>query len=153
MISTEPLHYLVFDPGETTGVAEFDINGQLITMTQMKKKELFEYLDSLESNPPSVVIYEEYMIFAHKAASHSYSKVPTIQIIGAIVYFGHRIKAQVVEQKSQCKPLGYKYSGMTVPKNHSKSHGPDAMAHGYYYLINNNIIGPDLKSRRENGAP
>ena len=134
------LHYLVIDPGETSGVVEFTATGEVIAMHQLKKDELYTYLDKLHESPPQVIVYEEYKIFAHKAASHTNSKVPTLQIIGAIKYFGHRVKATVVEQPSQAKVIGYKYGGFNAPKNHALSHGPDALAHGWYYLVKHKIL-------------
>jgi hypothetical protein len=135
------IKYVAIDPGETTGVAEFDADGKVLGMHQFKVKELYEYFERLYDTPPQVVIFEEYRIFAHKKDSHINSKVPTIQIIGAIKYFAWRCKATAVEQPSQHKPFGYKYGGFNPPKDHSKSHGPDALAHGFYYLVTNRVIG------------
>jgi hypothetical protein len=149
--------YIAIDPGETSGVAEFDKNGQLVSMHQFKRDDLFDYLAEREANLPETLIFEEYMVFAHKLSAHAWSKLETVQVIGALVFWCHRNGVKCVEQKAQAKILGYKYMGATAPKNHDKSHGPDAAAHGIYWLVNHKIIKSDLtfnapKTKSENGA-
>lgn len=139
------IKFVAIDPGETSGVSEFDENGQIIKMHQFRRDDLFDYLATLEAELPSVVIFEEYMVFGHRLSAHAWSKLETSQIIGAIVYWCHRHHVKCVEQKAQAKVLGYKYMGSNTPKNHSKSHGPDAAAHAVYWLMHNKVIGTDLK--------
>ena len=141
--------YIACDPGETSGVAEFNEKGQLVVMHQFKRDDLFDYLSDRETNLPETLIFEEYMIFAHKMSAHAWSKVPTLQIIGALVYWCHKNGVKCVEQKAQAKVLGYKYMGATAPKNHTKSHGPDAAAHGIYWLMHHKIINPDLTPKEK----
>jgi hypothetical protein len=136
---------IALDPGNTTGVAEFSSEGKLLAMHQLDIPHLYDYLVELEETPPEVIIYEEYVIMNHKIDAHRFSKVPTIQVIGAIVYAGHKMKCKVVEQRREAKTLGYKYANMLQPKDHKKSHGPDAVAHGYYYLINHKIVKPQVR--------
>lgn len=138
--NADDVHYFVCDPGNTSGVAIFDTAGQLKSMEQYPKEAFMDYLLDFPPPYPRVVVIEEYRIFPNKASTHAYSKVDTIQIIGIIKAAAHKWGANVVEQALQAKPLGYKYAGMKPPKDHSKSHGPDAVAHGYYFLVKNGII-------------
>lgn len=133
-------HYFACDPGNTSGVAIFNSDGSLMSMGQYAKDAFMDYLRDYPEPYPKVVIIEEYRIFPNKASTHAYSKVDTIQIIGMVKSAAHKWGAEVIEQALQAKPLGYKFAGMKPPKDHSKSHGPDAVAHGYYYLVKQGVI-------------
>lgn len=133
-------HYMACDPGNTSGVAIFNSDGSLNSMNQYVKEDFMDYLRDYPEPYPRVVIIEEYRVFPNKASTHAYSKVDTIQIIGMIKAAAHKWGAEAVEQPLQAKTMGYKYAGMKPPSDHSKSHSPDAVAHGYYYLVKNNVI-------------
>ena len=140
-LEEKTITYLAFDPGETTGVAEFNSVGALLDMHQLKIDALLDYLADMKFKPKTIII-EEYKIFAHKAKAHTNSKVPTIQVIGMIKSYAHRWGSAVVEQPSQAKVLGYKLSNTKQAKDHKFSHQLDAYVHGYYHLIKHGVITP-----------
>lgn len=140
-LESKTIWLIAFDPGETTGVAEFNSVGECLALHQLKINDLLDYLADMPYKPHIVVI-EEYRIFAHKAASHSQSKVPTIQVVGMIKSYAHRWAAKCVEQPVQAKVLGYKLSNTKQAANHKNSHQLDAFVHGYYWLVKHKIVIP-----------
>ena len=134
------MNLLAFDPGDTTGWAFF-ADGMLTKWDQAKG--LKSLLNAIKELPtPDVIVVEDYRI--RPGVNHSYSRVNTIQIIGALKAKALETNAKFILQEPSIKPIGYKWMGMDVPKDHSVSHETDAMAHGYYYLVRTNVRQPWL---------
>ena len=133
--------WLSIDPGLTTGYATFKSNGDLIrtgTVVVKENADLYKWLNCL----PYVldgIIMEDYTLFPWKAMGQSWDKLHTVRFIGAIQYWASQYGTPVIFQPPSVKPIGYKWAGMTKPKNHAYSHEPDAFVHGVYYLQNAGI--------------
>lgn len=143
--------YLAVDPGNTTGWASFDIEGKPLDMG-MLQVVFGEDLDAnlitnlLDTIKPTVLIIEEYVLFGHKARAQTGSKMFTSRIIGLFEAWAGVNNVKVHFQRSDIKPIGYKWAGIKVPRNHSQSHQTDAYVHGIYWLIRNNIRKPGVST-------
>lgn len=145
-LSAREVKYVAFDPGETTGFAQFDPSGDLIRSGKIsvagKPERLYQELPLAIPGTTRVVIIEDYELFAHKAAAQSWSKLETVRYIGAIQYHAHLLKAEVVFQKPNVKPVAYMWAGIEVPKQKIMTHETDAFVHGVYYLQKSGIRKP-----------
>lgn len=131
--------YLAVDPGETSGWATFDENGEVISLGQVKGFDEFgDFLDTFDTQPPKVVIVEAYRV--REQNKNFGSKVPTIQVIGMLRRKTKKVwNAEFVEQESHIKTVGYMWAGLKPESNHAKSHKFDAFVHGVWYLQKNGI--------------
>ena len=83
-----PERLLCLDPGETTGWALFEKSklsnwGQIKTV--IDDKILWDNLEDLFIiQEPTAIICEDYRIYQHKLARHSFSPVLTLRLIGGI---------------------------------------------------------------------
>ena len=140
--------YLAIDPGISTGVATFKENGDLIRTETLKgRDQLYDYLRSLvmpglmnySVYPVLTVIMEDFKLYPWKAMAQSWDKLETVRFIGAIEFWAERCNFPVVFQDPNIKGIGYRWAGISKPKNHSLSHETDAFVHGVYYLQNAGI--------------
>src|SRR4051812_23211924 len=116
--------YLGLDPGVTTGYAMSDDSGILIDYGQLKKDELFDFLQDLH---PTIIVVENFKI--RPGHNFNWNGMEVIRVIGAIEYRAHELGARLVFQEPSVKSVGYKWAGMPTPKSHSQSHQTDAWAH------------------------
>jgi hypothetical protein len=135
---------LALDPGETTGAALFDASELEVTLlatAQIKTWPLhaavshFERL--LELHKPTVVVYEKYHIYEWKAEDHSWSSVPTIQIIGCLKTLCIQRKIPYGSQTAQVAKqfcTDEKLETWNFYKKGEK-HARDAVRHGCYFLL------------------
>lgn len=141
-----------FDPGDTTGYAVYD-DGALVTWgSERGMKDLINKLVDLEEQygPPENIVVEDYRIRPN--VNHTYSRVNTIQVIGALKSRAIEYDAKYFLQQPSIKPIAYKWFGMQAPKNHEISHETDAMVHGYYWLVRNKYRKPALIEKAEESA-
>lgn len=134
-----PERLLALDPGHTTGWAVFEggeptASGQVAT-----EAEGWECIYRLfQDTNPTMVVYENYRIYAHKLARHSNSEVYTLRLIGAIEFIcevlckipyynrmAQEAKGFVTDEK--LKKWGYYKTG--------EKHARDAIRHGCYFLL------------------
>lgn len=136
-------YFLVFDPGETTGVAVFDSEGVVADMFQLDTiVEVGSYLEEMFSFSQNVcvkVLYESFKVFPW--VKQGGSEVPAAQVIGIIKYLCHKRGIPTEEIDPKYKRIGYAWSGKKPPSNHANSHGPDAEALGEYWLRKNKVKG------------
>jgi hypothetical protein len=138
-----PKRLLVFDPGKTTGWALFkDGNyadsGQLSECWNEQEEVDAKLLNCfIEEMDPDFVLYEDYRIYSHKLDRHSYSKVPTLRVIGSIetvcdlrdIPFH---KQMAVTAKAFCTDTKLKDWGLMKIGN---KHAMDAIRHACYFLL------------------
>lgn len=141
--------YLAFDPGETTGWALFNDDGSINGWGQLTEEQLQYKLDLWEHEPIDVVICEGFIIFRHKARKFAGNRMVTIQIIGMIKRFAHKICAKYVEQDADILPMAQMKTQVKMPSNHAESHKVSAFNHGAWYLIQQGIRKSALEE--ENG--
>lgn len=136
--------YVAIDPGETTGWAAFDENGNLINMGQFKLVAQTQVLTELISNTPNLkaVICEDYRNhgFAGARAQKRWSRNQTSKNIGKIELVAELRGVPCHLQPNTVKATGYAWGGLDgPPSNHSISHQYDAYAHGVYWLQSNGV--------------
>lgn len=141
--------YLAFDPGETTGWALFNDDGSIADWGQVREENLLGALQGWEELPLKAVICEGFIIFRHKARKFAGNRMITIQAIGMIKSFAHRVGATYVEQDSDILPMAQMKTQVKMPGNHAESHKVSAFNHGAWYLINKGIRKSALEE--ENG--
>jgi hypothetical protein len=128
-----------FDPGVTTGYAEWDAHGGPLRHGQLSEDELFAYLDNL-AEPPEILVIESFVLFGHKAKQLSGSDMKTSQVIGMIKTYAKKWKAEVIMQPAHIKRIAEKWSGAKPIGAHKNSHWVDAFNHGYYYLQKTGVL-------------
>jgi hypothetical protein len=147
--------YIAFDPGKVTGWATFDDNGDVRHMGQATIEELIGFVEDLviakDTHPIKVVIYEDFIIFKHKAKYLTGSRVEASQAIGIIKGLAQRVGAELIMQGSDIKPIAQKWTQIRPPSDHSQSHKIDAFNHGAYYLINKGIRKTALEQEAASG--
>ena len=132
--------YLAIDPGESTGWATFNESGDVIGFGTAKGREaVYSKLAEVEAE---VIIMEDYRLYPWKSKEQSWSPFETVRVIGAVEYHGYLHQARIVLQEPGIKAIGYKWAGLTKPKNHALSHETDAYVHGVYYLQKAGIRKP-----------
>ncbi len=138
--------YLAIDPGLTSGWATFDDAGNVLDMGQFTMLELMSVLKELIHADLKTVIVEDYVNYGWKQQK-KWTKNDTSKIIGKIETLCDLHEIPYVLQAAMYRPMGYKYIGMSQPKNHSISHQWDAVAHGVYWLQTNGIrpVGKAIK--------
>lgn len=137
------LTYVSFDPGQSTGITEWDEKGNVIKVGIELKgdKALDIYLDSLEGSSVKIFIIEEYRVYGSNLGANIGSKVHTAQVIGYLKAWARRHKIKVIEQRADILKVAAKWAQVTLPKGHP----PDwlsAYLHGYYYLHRQGLIKP-----------
>jgi hypothetical protein len=145
--------YIAFDPGKMTGWATFNNDGSVLAMGQVTIEELITLVDQLVLNNDLVlikaVIYEDFIIFKHKARHLVGSRVEASQAIGIIKSLAQRTGAELVMQGSDIKPMAQKFTQIYPVGSHSESHKIDAFNHGAWYLINKGIRKTALEEEVE----
>jgi len=133
----------VFDPGETTGFAIFERGEDhttLIHTAQLDTWPLEQNInvlhDAFACNPKHVV-YEAYHIYKWRLQEHTFSEVPTIQLIGIIKYLCilrdiPYTKQTALTGKSFCTDSKLEYWGLYHP---GQIHARDAIRHGCQFLL------------------
>lgn len=127
------MYLLAFDPGLTTGWCSFDENGNAIEWGQVSLTELMDMCATVQ---PEIVLYEDWLLFTHKARKMAGSRMESSQAIGIIKAMARRVAAELVVQGSDIKTTAEKMTQMKPPSDHSQSHWVDAFNHGAYWLIN-----------------
>lgn len=134
-----PKRLLCLDPGHTTGWAVFE-DGKLTACGQaLTEKEGWGCISQLFRDiQPTMVIYENYRVYAHKLERHSNSEVYTLRLVGVIEFLAddvykipyynqmaHQAKGFMTDEKLKIWNL-YQIG---------KKHARDAIRHGAYFLL------------------
>lgn len=139
------IKYLFFDPGESTGVAGFDENGDVCYKLTVRGQDgLFNYLNEMVKGPfLTLVGIEDFRLYPWKSAAQSWSQFWTVQAIGAIKYACNIVGFQTIIQSTQNRDMGYTWAGLKQPPKTSPIiHEMDAYAHGVYCLQRRGIRRP-----------
>ncbi len=133
-----------FDPGETTGFSHWDVTDdgpKLLSAKQLKtwpeEDAVHQFTDNLLAYKPSLVVFEAYRVYGWKTDQHSFSDVPTIQIIGILKclciqnnlpWFSQT--AQIAKQfctDQKLEEWGFWQKG--------ERHSRDAIRHAAYFIL------------------
>ena len=157
LIPSPPLHNLIrqikkhnfqgrllaIDPGETTGYAIFERTETSTLLTEAGQipswpLELgIPWLRKTLSAQPKHVVYEAYHVYKWRLAEHTFSEVPTIQIIGCLktlcISAGIPYSRQTALMgKSFATDSKLEYWGFYLP---GLVHARDAIRHGCQFLL------------------
>jgi hypothetical protein len=80
-----------------------------------------------------VIVYERYIVLAHKAEYHTGSDLEAAQAIGILTAFAKRHSIRVMPQMPAILPLAMKMVGMTKPRGHLRD-DISAWLHLCWYL-------------------
>ena len=130
---------LVVDPGDTTGYALFEEDGELHLKGQA---DFDKFLDFLLNNNFDSIVVEDYRLRKGKQAQQTGSRFQAVQVIGALKNVARQEQIPFELASVQAKTLGSMYSGVKPPSDHKKSHEIDAYNIGIYWLVDNKIIEP-----------
>lgn len=134
---------LVVDPGDTTGLALFRDDGELLEKGQCDFEGVLNYLKGVFVKR---IVVEDYRLRKGKQAQQTGSRFQAVQVIGALKYHAFLHDVQFELASVQAKTMGAMYSGVKPPSDHKKSHEIDAYNIGIYWLVSNRIIdAPALK--------
>lgn len=134
--------YIALDPGDTTGWAAADAEGNLLEYGQFKLAEQNKWLDAHIRPNIKEVIVEDYKNYAHKTQKN-WSRNQTSKNIGAIEMICELRGVPYYLQMANVKKIGYKFAGLgQAPSNHAISHQFDAVAHLVYRLRTTGILIP-----------
>ena len=138
-------YYLAFDPGNTTGYAEFDVHGEISDFGQINNgvEGITDFVMQYDK-PIHTVIIESYMVLPddHSVKANVGSKLETVQVIGVLRGWAYSKKAKIVMQQPQIKKIAELQAGFKVKGKHENTHWQDAVLHGVYYLVKNKIRKP-----------
>jgi len=128
------MYYIAFDPGATTGIAEWE-EGRPLWVAQYRIEDLYEFLHRLSqrsSEDSCEIIVEDYKV--RPSVNHAWSDVNPVRVIGAIQFAAWLRKANFHLQQPAIKPVGYAMAGIEYKPNKKGTHWQDACAHLAYYL-------------------
>lgn len=131
---------LVVDPGDTSGLALFNNEGELLQKWQADFDQLLDDIVTLRKI--EVIIVEDYRLRKGKQAQQTGSRFQAVQVIGVLKYHAYLWGVEFVLANVQAKVLGAMYSGVKPPSDHKKSHAIDAYNIGIYWLVQEKIIEP-----------
>lgn len=152
--------YLALDPGETTGWAQFNMQGIPEKMGTVKYgPELFSFLYNVKAR---FFIVEEFQLIDAESArrlkinhyTKKFDKVYTARAIGAIEYRALELQIPVRFQYSSILTVASQAFGLSLTKFKKMQHPVDAILHGAYFAWKELGILPlegniELKSPQE----
>lgn len=123
-----------FDPGDLTGWARWDVNGDLLAKGILNFDELLWFLADEPTGAVQVVVYERFRLQRARAVRQSGSSLIASQVIGAIKLFALQQKIPAIGQEIEARDLAAMHTGIKRPSDHKTGHDIDAVLHGCYYL-------------------
>lgn len=132
------------DPGQTTGIAHFGfVAPSRMELLQLDTQEAVAGYEAIKddivrlSQPPEVIVCEDYKVYGWKADDHKWASLHTPQLIGAIKVLAYQLNIPIVFQMAiQAKQfvtdpylerMGWYTPGM--------KHARDAQRHALYYKM------------------
>lgn len=135
---------LTLDPGETTGVSFWEVTQEeanLKHIDQIKTWPLEHAVNNFQrlfdEYRPSFVVFESYQVYQWKLDEHSFSDVPTVQVIGCLktycIFRGIKYTSQTAQVAKQfCTDDKLDKWGLY---HKGQRHARDAIRHGVYFLL------------------
>lgn len=135
---------LAVDPGETTGLSVINTTPQMsewgLIQGQIPSWPLEAFVAGVtpwfDTYKPTFLVHEAYHVYAWRLKEHSFSRVPTIQIIGALLCIAIQRGVPYIEQTAQVgkgfwtdeqlKRFGAFYTG--------QQHARDSLRHALQYI-------------------
>lgn len=135
---------LALDPGETTGYCVMNAEAEkvsIIEADQVKTWPLETGVGALDHlltiHQPDMIVFESYQVYEWKSQDHTWSQIPTVQVIGCVKTLCiqralnyHTQTAQVAKQFCTDQKLE-EWKMWLAGKRHAR----DAIRHACYYLL------------------
>lgn len=143
------MRHVWFDPGETTGWAQF-LDDKPVAMGELRYPNDLLFFKNLIDGY-DVCGYENYRIQPKNSSAQGHtpfwSTPVALKVIGAIelASMETNIDRAIVSQWSDIKPSGYGFAGMKYVKGKKGMHKQDAIAHGSYWWM---MTGRHLESKQ-----
>lgn len=134
-----PARLLSLDPGHTTGWCLYEDGKLTASGHAATLAEGWTCIDSLFRDiQPTMVVYENYRVYAHKLERHSNSEVYTVRLIGVIEYL-----SEIVHQVPHYNQMAQQAKGFMTDDKLKRwgmyqvgfKHARDAIRHGAYFLL------------------
>lgn len=133
------------DPGDPAGIYFWEGSGEGIYGDQFSLDRLAQYVSeagywwNLEH-----IVYEDFRLRKGKALQQSGSRFETSQSIGMLKVLAKTMKAELHRQNTDPLTVASMWSGVKMPSNHKESHVISAFLHGYYWLVGQGIVVPEI---------
>lgn len=140
--------YIFIDPGETTGWAKFNSEGETTNLGQIRGFDNWcEWLSNNINNMNSFdiikIVAENFTLYPWKSQAQMWSEFETVQVLGALRYVCNRLNIPYETVPARDYPMGFRYQGMNVPPHSNPLHDQlVAHAHGVFYLQKRGIRKP-----------
>lgn len=136
------------DPGDTVGVCTWTEAGVLISQKKMSLEDFIIWCDGMADSKLAeamitVVVVEDFALWAHKAFSQRGSKMKASQGIGVAKSFARRVRAKLVTQSSSILKIAAMHTGTKVVQHFDDD--VSAYLHGYWYFENAGILKSSVK--------
>lgn len=138
---------IAFDPGKTTGIAMLDSDYHIRTMITDSLTEIWLLL---HEHNPSIIIYESFVLYAHKASAQIGNDFPSAQVIGVLKLYAELNNVVLYAQPAaSAKQLISDQALQRLGSYPISTHARDAKRHLCYWLITSATDNPIKKSFRE----
>lgn len=130
------------DPGDSTGVAVWSDEGQLVRKWKCSLEDFIDWADGVDFTVSTVVV-EDYVQDPYRKLNRKGSKMKASQALGVSKALAKRLGAKLVIQKNTILTVTAMHAGVRVV-----SHFPDdisAYLHGYYFFETKGIRLPALQ--------
>lgn len=145
MTDTRESYYLALDPGESTGWATFNEDGNGNQLGTAKGR--VEVYNLLRDVNPNTIIMEDWK--TKQGAHLGGDRMETVRVIGAVEYYAYMHKCHIHEQPNTIKGIGYMWAGLEKPTSSDPMrHAKDAYVHGVHWLQKNGHRKPQQGVRR-----
>lgn len=143
---------LSIDPGETTGYCKLAFDGQAIRNIEWGTwKGIADFINNIHlfrEKPINVCIVEDYIIYPHKAISHTGSRVLTAREIGRIELICYEAAIPIAFQLASAAKQAWPKERMNLYElPHIKGHAFSAFQHMLHYLERIHEWKPNYKAK------
>lgn len=140
-----------WDPGDTTGVAVWNDEYDLLEMKQIRMEETASFWKYIEERhgPIRICIVEDFVLFGARAAQQKGSRMKASQGIGSLRTLSQLSHADFYLQPASVKKTAMKQARITLPSKHEDTHEYDAYLHGYHWMVKNGKIKTQLQLEKE----
>lgn len=134
-----PVIFLSFDPGKGTGVTGYDAKYYLQFMWTIHADDVVKFLACFDHI--SLIVMENYRVFAHKAKAHINSDLLTVRVIGRIESWCENKDITLIPQAPSIKTTAYKWAKKKpLPKSNPRNHALDAHVHFIFFAVQRGYI-------------
>lgn len=135
----QPAYYLSLDPGNNTGWATFDENGNSTGYGSVHDRE--SVYSTLTAVQAKALIVEDFKLYPWKSTQQAWSSLETVRVLGAIEFWAYAKQCPIHFTSPTNLKIGMMWAGLRVPKGHIPDE-QSAYAHGVWWLQKNGIRNP-----------